>query len=56
MNSILKLLGTKQLVKLLLDIAKIVAQKTKTTKDDEVINTLYEVFEIIEPLIPQKKK
>lgn len=56
MNSLLKILPLKTLVKLLLDIAKIIASKTKTTKDDEVIQTLYEVFELLEPIIPQNKK
>lgn len=54
MNNLLKLLPMKVLIKTLLDIAKIIASKTKTEIDDKAIQTLYQVFQILEPLIPQK--
>lgn len=56
MNAIFKLIPIKTLIRMLLDIAKIVAVKTKTKIDDDVIQTLYQVFQILEPIIPQKRK
>lgn len=56
MKNLLKLLPLKVLIKTLLDIAKIIASKTKTEIDDDVIQTLEEVFNIIQPILDKNKK
>lgn len=56
MDKILKILPYKVLIKLLLDVAKIVATKTKTKVDDDVIQTLQEVFGIIQPILDKNKR
>lgn len=56
MDKILKILPLKTLIKLLLDVAKIVATKTKTKVDDDIIETLQEVFGIIQPILDKNKK
>lgn len=45
-------MGTHKAVQLLLKLAKIIAKKTKTTKDDVVIDTLIEVWEELQQAIP----
>lgn len=56
MNAIFKLIPIKTLIRMLLDIAKIVAVKTKTKIDDDIIQTLEEVFNIIQPILDKNKK
>lgn len=56
MYNLLKLIPIKTLIRMLLDIAKIIAVKTKTKIDDDVIQTLEEVFNIIQPILDKNKK
>ena len=55
-QSMLKLMPLKQLIRLILDIMKYIATKTKNTTDDEIIASLQDIYLLIEPLIPDTRK
>lgn len=54
MQNLLKLLPLKVLINLVFDLLKYIVAKTKNTTDDEIVQALYDMYCIIEPVIPQK--
>ena len=56
MSKLLKLLPLKQLVRLILDLLAYVVQKTKTKKDDQIVKYLKDIYNLIQPIIPEKTK
>ena len=54
MKNLLKLLPMKVLINLVFDLLKYIVGKTKNTTDDEIVQALYDMYCIIQPVIPQK--
>lgn len=54
MKALLKLLPLKVLIGLVFDLLKYIVSKTKNTTDDEIVKALYDMWVMIEPVIPQK--
>lgn len=53
---LLKLMPLKSLINLVIQLLQYIVAKTKTTKDDQVLNALIDMYRIIEPVIPSQKK
>lgn len=51
--NIIMSMGMHNAVQLLLKLAKIIVEKTKTQKDDKVVQTLIELWDELEPIIPK---
>lgn len=54
-------MGVHKAVQLLLKLAKIIVQKTKTQKDDQVVDALIEAWDVLQTVVPndilkQKRK
>lgn len=49
-------MGVHKAVDLLLRLAQIIVAKTKTDKDDKVVQTLIEVWDQLQPVIPNNVK
>lgn len=56
MNAIIKILPVKVLIKLVLDILKYLATKTKNTKDDQIVQAMIDIYDMVQPYVPQKRK
>ena len=56
MSKLLRLLPLKSLIKLILDLLAYVVQKTKNKKDDQILQYLKDVYNLIQPLIPESAK
>lgn len=56
MNMFLKLMPVKVLIKLVLDILKYIASKTKNTKDDQILQAMIDIYDMVQPYVPQKRK
>lgn len=54
-NIIIKLImsmGIKNAVSLLLKLAKIIVQKTANTTDDQIVNTLIQIWQQLQTVVP----
>jgi len=47
MNAIIKILPVRVLIRLVLDILKYLATKTKNTKDDEIVQAMVDIYNMV---------
>lgn len=53
---LLKLMPLSALINLVIQLLQYIVSKTKTSKDDQILNALIDMYRIIEPVIPSQKK
>lgn len=56
MNALIKILPVRVLIRLVLDILKYLSTKTKNTKDDEIVQAMIDIYDMVQPYVPQKRK
>lgn len=56
LKALLKTLPLKVLIGLVFDLLKYIASKTKNTTDDQIVQALWDMYVILEPIVPERAK